>query len=520
MTSRPTMLAKTAAAAALLIAASAHTHALASPQINELFRAGDTVLSTQGNPYDSILVGIPSIRNGLIAFLVQFDTAPQPDVAALITNRSGAFAAEWSSPEDGSRSIRIDVGAQGSAPTIGHDDRIAWRQAAATPPSNTFIQEVGMVLPDSSFQTIMRSDLESAILNAGLTPASARPSPPRYLIDSLTLGAGIAFEYLTLHSVFTAFPADMAPVQTIASAGQNPEGTESEIFSLLPLPDSSLTNQHYVAPYHAVYADRILMPIRIIQPPSTSSLSCLARIENGITTILHSQGDPIPGTDRFFASFNASKLAMRGEDYVFTAIDSEGENALYGVIEGEFRTIVDASTPIPGGLYGEPATFGQHNGPSFGGIAMNDGFIVFTASPRRTAGPFDNGIFAYDGDSLHKVLYAFEETLPGGHRFESAAFGPEALDDNNTIVFKAYTYDENNALGYGIYSLQLDITPAPCPGDITGNGLVGLDDFAILAANFGAGPGATREQGDLNGDGFVDLADFTILAVNFGNDCD
>jgi hypothetical protein len=37
-----------------------------------------------------------------------------------------------------------------------------------------------------------------------------------------------------------------------------------------------------------------------------------------------------------------------------------------------------------------------------------------------------------------------------------------------------------------------------------------------LAANFGAGPGATREQGDLTGDGFVDVFDFGELAADFG----
>ena len=63
------------------------------------------------------------------------------------------------------------------------------------------------------------------------------------------------------------------------------------------------------------------------------------------------------------------------------------------------------------------------------------------------------------------------------------------------------------------------ITPAPCPGDITGNGMVDLDDFIILAGNFGSGPGMTPQQGDLNGDGFVDLDDFIILAGNFGNNC-
>ncbi|TVQ81336.1 MAG: hypothetical protein EA380_02010 [Phycisphaeraceae bacterium] len=58
-----------------------------------------------------------------------------------------------------------------------------------------------------------------------------------------------------------------------------------------------------------------------------------------------------------------------------------------------------------------------------------------------------------------------------------------------------------------------------CPGDINGDGIVDLDDFIILAGNFGSGPGATPQQGDLNGDGFVNLDDFIILAGNFGNDC-
>lgn len=63
----------------------------------------------------------------------------------------------------------------------------------------------------------------------------------------------------------------------------------------------------------------------------------------------------------------------------------------------------------------------------------------------------------------------------------------------------------------------LDLTPPPgCVGDIDGDGFTDLNDFAILALNFGSGPGATSQDGDLNGDGFVDLDDFAILAVDFG----
>ncbi|TVQ77569.1 MAG: hypothetical protein EA380_07275 [Phycisphaeraceae bacterium] len=57
----------------------------------------------------------------------------------------------------------------------------------------------------------------------------------------------------------------------------------------------------------------------------------------------------------------------------------------------------------------------------------------------------------------------------------------------------------------------------PPVGDINNDCVVDLNDFVILAANFGAGPGATFSQGDLNGDGFVNLNDFIILAGNFGS---
>ena len=52
-------------------------------------------------------------------------------------------------------------------------------------------------------------------------------------------------------------------------------------------------------------------------------------------------------------------------------------------------------------------------------------------------------------------------------------------------------------------------------GDATGDGRVNLDDFNVLAANFGRS-GATFSQGDFNYDGRVNLEDFNILASRFG----
>jgi|GEM_PF-375894 len=52
-------------------------------------------------------------------------------------------------------------------------------------------------------------------------------------------------------------------------------------------------------------------------------------------------------------------------------------------------------------------------------------------------------------------------------------------------------------------------------GDASGDHQVTLDDFTVLAANFGLNE-STFDQGDFSGDGNVSLDDFTVLAANFG----
>lgn len=52
-------------------------------------------------------------------------------------------------------------------------------------------------------------------------------------------------------------------------------------------------------------------------------------------------------------------------------------------------------------------------------------------------------------------------------------------------------------------------------GDANLDGVVNLQDFNVLAANFGSSS-ANWLTGDFNGDGLVNLADFNILAANFG----
>lgn len=56
-----------------------------------------------------------------------------------------------------------------------------------------------------------------------------------------------------------------------------------------------------------------------------------------------------------------------------------------------------------------------------------------------------------------------------------------------------------------------------CPGDIDGDGVVGLSDLSALLTNFGSS--ASGPDGDLDGDGDVDLGDLSALLTAFGTNC-
>jgi hypothetical protein len=60
--------------------------------------------------------------------------------------------------------------------------------------------------------------------------------------------------------------------------------------------------------------------------------------------------------------------------------------------------------------------------------------------------------------------------------------------------------------------------PDTCP-DLDGDGVVGLQDLALLLANFGVTEGAGFDDGDLDGDGDVELQDLAILLARFGGEC-
>ena len=64
-----------------------------------------------------------------------------------------------------------------------------------------------------------------------------------------------------------------------------------------------------------------------------------------------------------------------------------------------------------------------------------------------------------------------------------------------------------------------DECQSPCPGDLNGDGAVGVEDLATLLSNFGVASGATAAGGDLDGDGDVDLSDLAQMLTLFGATC-
>lgn len=59
------------------------------------------------------------------------------------------------------------------------------------------------------------------------------------------------------------------------------------------------------------------------------------------------------------------------------------------------------------------------------------------------------------------------------------------------------------------------LTPVPEPGDTDNDGLVGVGDLGVLAANWGQS-GRTWATGDFTGDGMVNVGDLGVLAANWG----
>jgi hypothetical protein len=144
-------------------------------------------------------------------------------------------------------------------------------------------------------------------------------------------------------------------------------------------------------------------------------------------------------------------------------------------------------------------TAGMHNGahadPRHGASADSHGLSLTGAA---TPLPNHTGVAGFD--------LAGTVTLPDGtqpHVNKSDADGPAAgggfLVTGHITPAKSQPHEE----------------PA-IPGDLTGDGVVGIADLFFLLDAFGNCPESDKCPADLNGDGVVDMADLLIMFNNWG----
>jgi len=166
------------------------------------------------------------------------------------------------------------------------------------------------------------------------------------------------------------------------------------------------------------------------------------------------------------------------------------DRQLKGNYSARYSCIQDLLTPVPGEDPPDPA--------NYPGCIVVDPQFVNSSDLHLAAGSpcIDAGRNSY-------VPAGTTTDLDGLPRFYDDPAAPNVGHGTPPLV------------DMGAYERQ----PAPCPGDLDGNGQVDLGDLSTLLSHFGTGSGATAADGDSDGDGDVDLADLAALLAAFGTIC-
>ena len=102
-----------------------------------------------------------------------------------------------------------------------------------------------------------------------------------------------------------------------------------------------------------------------------------------------------------------------------------------------------------------------------------------------------------NGNGTATATITFNGVLPDGH-YRSTILAGSISNSQGDVNFAD--------INYNFFTLTADANH---------DGFVNVNDFTILAANFGL-TGRDASQGDFNYDGVVNVDDFTILATRFG----
>ncbi len=161
----------------------------------------------------------------------------------------------------------------------------------------------------------------------------------------------------------------------------------------------------------------------------------------------------------------------------------------------------------------------------FFATSMNEnGLVVFRGKDQNG----DQAIFVGDGKTLRRVIGRLDEVPtdngPGQiaqHDSSPVFGGAPTINARGDIAFQcALTPLGNNQIewGSGIYIAYAD-QPATTPGDVTGDGIVNVDDLLYVIGAWGPCPAKGACDADIappGGDGHVNVDDLLMVIANWG----
>jgi hypothetical protein len=137
----------------------------------------------------------------------------------------------------------------------------------------------------------------------------------------------------------------------------------------------------------------------------------------------------------------------------------------------------------------------------------HDGTLEFVDSGANWSPNTYNNLRVFHNPASDQIAYFLNRTL-----IYQSADGVFGGDDVSQVVLTSDNFFVAGESGDYDDLAVFD----PVAGDADVNGTVNLDDFNVLAANFGTASGATWIEADFDGNGAVNLDDFNLLAANFG----
>jgi hypothetical protein len=149
-----------------------------------------------------------------------------------------------------------------------------------------------------------------------------------------------------------------------------------------------------------------------------------------------------------------------------------------------------------------------HSNASFDAATNNDALVIDFGIRARGAGSLTSNFAVHNLPDISGFTAALDldSIQPTGSIAQLSA---------NVATFSNLAPGGSVAFGASLDTLLSLIARVAIGGDANLDNAVNLNDFNILAANFGTS-GATWMTGDFTNDGNVNLNDFNVLAANFG----